>query len=281
MLGALAGIAAAALGGVVALEAHDLFLRPRDFIVRQGSPIAVRVLNGTFTSSESIVAAERLRDLSVVGPEGMTHPDRSRWVSTGMESGWTVDLGGPGTYVLAAALAPKTIRLTGAQFASYLREEGLVDVLAARRTAGEADAPAHERYAKHVKALVSVRARGRAGSTASVSDTAYRTVLGYPAELVPIENPYRLSAGATLQVRALVNGAPAERQIVLAGGRTASGKTIPERQTRTGSDGVARVTLTDRGTWYVKFIRMTRVPAASGDSVDYESRWATLTFAVP
>ncbi len=133
---AVAAAIAAALCGVVALEAHDLFLRPRDFIVRQGTPVAVRVLNGTFTSSESIVAAERLRDLSVVGPEGTAHPDQSRWVSSGKESAWTVDLGRPGTYLLAAALAPKTIHLTGAQFAGYLREEGLSDVLAARRVAG-------------------------------------------------------------------------------------------------------------------------------------------------
>jgi uncharacterized GH25 family protein len=128
---------------------------------------------------------------------------------------------------------------------------------------------------------VSVTARDGVATGAPVMDTAYRVALGYPAELVPVENPYRLSAGATLHVRALLDGAPADRQVVLAGGRTASGTTIREHQSRTGPDGIARITLTDRGTWYVKFIRMTRVPAAAGDSVDYESRWATLTFAVP
>ena len=46
------------------------------------------------------------------------------------------------------------------------------------------------------------------------------------------------------------------------------------------AEGVATVTMPSAGVWYVKFIRMARVPAAAHDSVDYESKWATLTFAV-
>lgn len=37
-----------------------------------------------------------------------------------------------------------------------------------------------------------------------------------------------------------------------------------------------RVPITRRGKWYVKFIRMEPVR----DSVDYESKWASLTFQV-
>jgi hypothetical protein len=82
-------------------------------------------------------------------------------------------------------------------------------------------------------------------------------------------------------VRALVDGQPASSQIVLFGGRTATGKQIVERQVRTNADGVASLVTSQRGTWYAKFIRMRPVPAAAGDSVNYESKWATLTFAIP
>lgn len=49
---------------------------------------------------------------------------------------------------------------------------------------------------------------------------------------------------------------------------------------RTDDRGVARVALRLPGVWYVKFILMRSVPDAAKDSVNYESKWATLTFAV-
>jgi uncharacterized GH25 family protein len=267
-----------ALAAVVA-DAHDLFLLPRDFVVKAGSEVRVRVLNGTFSSSENAVARNRLRDLTVAGPAGVSHPDRSTWADSAKESQWRVALSGPGTHVLGASLDPKTIRLTGTQFNRYLREEGLPDVYEARRVARQLGDRAHERYAKHVKALVRVEGNGSAAGAAT--DTAYRTVLGYPAELVPLDDPYTLPAGGILRVRALVDGKPVPNQIVQAGGRTTSGSRIGQREGRTDSEGVARFPLAARGTWYVKFISMRPVPASAGDSVNYESKWATLTFARP
>ena len=59
-----------------------------------------------------------------------------------------------------------------------------------------------------------------------------------------------------------------------------SGRRFRETTVRTDSGGVARVALRNRGIWYVKFINMRAISAAAGDSVDYESKWATMTFAV-
>ncbi len=268
-------IAAAA----VVADAHDLFLRPRDFVVRAGRAVQVRVLNGTFSSSESVVARARLRDLTVAGPGGVTHPARTTWTSGRKESGWRVAVGGAGTTVLGASLEPSTIRLNPTQFNGYLRDEGLPDILAARTSGGELSSAAHERYAKHVKALVLVR--DAAGTLAAGADTVFRVALGYPAELVPLDDPYRLPAGGTLRLRVMVDGEAMPNQVVQAGGRTTSGSRIPQRETRTDAEGIATVRLDTRGTWYVKFIHMRVVPASAGDSVTHESRWATLTFARP
>ena len=266
-----------ALGAVVA-DAHDLFLRPRDFVVLSGGDVQVRVLNGTFTTSEAAVGRVRLRDLTVAGPAGISHPDRAGWADDGTESQWRVSLKQPGTHVLGASLEPKTIRLKGAEFNGYLSEEGLPHILAARKVARQLGDSAHERYAKHVKALV--RVEGGQVLTPSV-DTAYRVVLGYPAELVPLDDPYQLRAGGTLRVRALVDGKPVANQVVQAGGRTTAGQRIAQREVRTDSAGIARFRLDTRGTWYAKFISMRPVPASAKDSVNYESKWATLTFARP
>ena len=58
-------------------------------------------------------------------------------------------------------------------------------------------------------------------------------------------------------------------------GRTPTGSRLPVQNIRSDTTGVARVRLSARGYWYIKFIHM--VPVA-GDSVNYESKWATLTF---
>ncbi len=274
---ALAAASAIALA-VAGAEAHDLFLRPRDFVVRVGSEVQVRVLNGTFTSSEAAVSRDRLRDLSIAGPAGIARADRTAWVDATNESQWRVALRDAGTHVLGASLHPRTIRLSGTEFNAYLRDEGLPEMVEARKAARQLGDSAHERYAKHVKALV--RAQGSTAARAA-ADTAYRTVFGYPAELVPLDDPYAPPAGGVLRVRALVDGRPARSRVVQAGGRTTSGGRIAQRELWTDSAGIARVRLDTRGTWYLKFISMRPVPAAAGDSVNYESEWATLTFARP
>lgn len=276
----IAGVTAFMLAVVtVAAAAHDLFLRPRDFVVRAGKEVQVRVLNGSFTTSEASVARVRLRDLTVVGPTSISNPDRSSWTDGTKESRWRVTLNEPGTHLLGASLDPMTIRLSGALFNAYLRDEGLPDMLAARKVARQLGDSAHERYAKHVKALV--RVEGKGASPDARADTAYRRSLGYPAELIPLDDPYRLRAGGTLRLRALVDGRPIANQVVQAGGRTASGGRIAQREIRTDAAGIAEFRLDTRGTWYVKFIHMRPVAASARDSVNYESKWATLTFARP
>ena len=78
------------------------------------------------------------------------------------------------------------------------------------------------------------------------------------------------------RVPAMVEGQPVPNQLVIAGGRTTGGVRIAERSVRTDSAGEARIRLGTRGAWYVKFIRMQRV--SDDPAVDYESKWATLTF---
>lgn len=259
------------LGVTTLLDAHDLFLKPERFFVAPNDSVRMDVLNGTFTSSEAALPRDRLRDLSLAGPEGLVHPATDSWMSAEKASQWRIVVGKSGTYTLGASVLPRVLRLDAKDFNSYLNEEGLPDVLADRRSRGELDKPARERYAKHVKTVIQV-----GGQRTERVDVAF----GYAAELVPLANPYRLRAGGVLRVRALVDGQPVVNQVVLSGGQDASGHRITERSVRTNGNGVALVSLFRPGAWYVKFIRMVRVDPSAGDSVDYESKWTTLTFAV-
>jgi len=250
------------------VAAHDLFLKPALFFVAPNSDVTLRVLNGTFTQSEAAVTADRVRDLSVVTPSGTMHPDTSAWRSQGDTSILSIRTGTAGTYVAGVSTRPRVLRLEAKDFNGYLASDGVPDVLEARRRNGELATPARERYSKHVKTILQV------GDERS---SAIEAVLGYPAELIPLGNPYSLRVGGVLHVRALVDGKPVARQYIVIGGRTPGGARIAQRSVRTDTAGVARVTLASRGQWYVKFIHMTRV---AEDSVDYESKWASLTFEI-
>lgn len=247
--------------------AHDLFLRARSFFVAPRTAVRIDVLNGTFDRSEAALAFNRLTDLRIIGPSGTTRPDSSAWRVHGDSAELAWPGGEAGTWVVGAAVATRELTLTAEQFNEYLKEDGIPDVLEARRKAGELGKGARERYAKNVKAIVQV---GEAHSA------TYATVFGHPAELVPLQNPYEVQAGGSLRVRALVDGKPVAKQTVLAGGVGADGTRIAESATRTDANGVVTVRITRAGAWYVKFIHMTRVTDDPG--IDYRSKWATLTF---
>ena len=265
-------IAAVAAGAVLvlasALSAHDLFIKLDSYFLSPGAAVRVPVLNGTFTKSENAIERRRIADLSLVTPGGREALDTGAVSAQGDTTLLALRLRGPGTYVVALSTRPSEISLAGKQFTAYLQDEAIRDALEARASAGISADSAHERYSKHVKAIFQVGATRTDG---------FATPLGYPAELVPLDNPYALGAGRTLRLRALVDARPAAGLSVLAGGRTPGGARIRVQELRTDADGVVGVKLTTRGRWYAKFVRMEKVQDGPHD---YESRWATLTFEV-
>lgn len=251
------------------VAAHDMFLRPARFWLAEHATLDLALLNGNFTRSENSIARNRVLDISLVGPAGRIRTDTTEWQADGDTSFVSMALGAAGTYVAGVSTRANIIPLTGPEFNEYLESDGIPDVLAARRRDGELGRGVRERYHKHVKAIVQV---GEARSD------HFATPLGYPAEVIPVENPYGLRAGATFRFQAIVKGRPVADQYVQYGGRTASGGRIAMRAVRTNAEGVGEIRLSPAGTWYVKFIHMDRL---SGDpQADYESKWASLTFAV-
>lgn len=252
-----------------ALAAHDMFLRPLQHFVAPNSSVLVRLLNGTFSKSENSITRDRLLDVAIVSPAGRVRLDTALWSVAGDTSTFTLKTGAAGTYVLGASTRPRVLGLSGKEFNAYLAEDGIPDELAARRKDGRLNDPSKERYQKHVKALVQV---------GDSPDEGFSTVLGYPAEIIPLQNPYTLKVGASLDVRLLVEGKPVAGQFVQYGGRSASDGRVAQRNTRSNAEGIARIPLDRTGTYYIKFINMRRV---TGDAdANYESRWSTLTFAV-
>jgi Domain of unknown function (DUF4198) len=251
------------------LFAHDMFLRLEQFFIAPNTTVNVRLFNGTFILSENSITPDRLNDVAVVSPAGRAKLDVAVWNASGDTSVFPMRTGAAGTYVLGVSTKPRILAMTGTAFNSYLRTDGIPDELAARRAQNRLQQPSKERYEKHVKSIVQV---------GTIPSDAYNTVLGYPAELVPIENPYALKLGATLSIRVLVDGKPVANQFVQYGGLSASNGRVAQRNIRSDAAGLIRIPLSRTGTYYVKFINMTRM--ANDAEADHSSKWASLTFAI-
>lgn len=249
-------------------RAHDLFLKLDSYFLKPDSMAVVRLLNGTFTRSDGAVARDRFRDVSLFsngsrksGVEIFTWRDEAK--TTLME----IQTSAPGTYLVGASTKPKELDLKAAEFNDYLRHDGIPDTLAARRRNKELNKDVRERYSKHVRAVFQVGDK--------LTDD-YKQPLGYPVEIIPQQNPYALNVGQTIQVLCTREGKPLINQFVMAGWESPGAK-LHTIATRTDANGLAHFRLKAAGKWYVKLIHMT--PLADPD-LNYESRWATLTFEI-
>jgi uncharacterized GH25 family protein len=247
--------------------AHDLFLKFNSYYLAPNQSVEVRLLNGEFHHSANSVERDRMRDVSVIAPSGVTHPPLDNWRNAGTETMLRFATQEPGTYVVATSIKPRELAMKAAEFNRYLQLEGVNDTYLERQKNNQLNEASNERYSKHVKAIFQV---GEART-----DT-FQKALGYPVEIIPLQNPYALKAGDTLTVRCLKDGQPLAHQSVLYGWQTRSGPAAT-RKARADAQGIVPIKLGATGVWYVKFINMTRVNEAK---VNYESKWASLTFLI-
>ncbi len=251
----------------VSVFAHDLFLKTDSFFLQPNSKFKISVMNGTFQASEGAVSYARLIDVSVVSEGKRTHPPEADFTKDETTSYINLTTRAAGTYVIGLSTKTREISLKAEEFNEYLREDGLPDTLEERRKTGELGEDAIERYAKHVKAILQVGKK---------PTDDYKTVLGYPVELVPQQNPYKLKKGGTLEILCLKDGKPLADQVVLAG-REENGKLLTVPDLRSDQNGVVKLRLDGVGKWYVKFINMAKL----GDpDLNYESKWTTLSFEI-
>jgi hypothetical protein len=251
-----------------AARAHDLYLKLDDYFVKPKAGIAVRILNGSFTASESPVAFSRLGDASLVWPSGqITHPAEGDFTLSENTSSWNIPGLAEGTYVVAVSTKKREIGLSNEDFDAYLAEDGIPDILADRRKGKPLKPSVNEMYSKHVKMIFQV------GDSRTET---YKTVLGYPVEIIPQSNPYSLTVGEDLEFVCLRDGKPLPNQYVMTG-RDFSGELIIGKNIRTDASGRGLIKIDGPGKWYLKFIHMVKIDR---DLLDYESNWTTLTFEV-
>lgn len=247
---------------------HDLLLKPDSFFTNPGGSVRLSVMNGTFISSEAAVAFARLTDVSVVSPSGVRlNPKETDFAKNETTAFLSVATPEAGNYVVGLSTGWRENALAAKEFNEYLTLEGIPDVLENRKRDKELDKDARYRYSKYVKTIL---------QTGDKQTENYRAVLGYAVEMVPQQNPYRSKKGDSIEILCLKDGKPLVGQTVLVGYET-GGKLAAEKALRSDANGVIKIRLESVGKWYAKFINMVKV---DDPKVNYESKWATLTFEV-
>jgi hypothetical protein len=282
MSGRISRLAAAlALLLAAAARAHDMWIEPSGFEPLQGTRLAVRLRIGQMFQGDPFPRDPALLlRFAVIGPgaagggsgakNGAERPIEG---VPGTDPAGYIVAGRPGLYELVYASRHAAVELDGARFEKYLADEGLETISAQRARRGQSAAPVKELYSRCAKSLIAVG--GDAGTDPRVA-AGHDQVLGLTLELIPEKNPYSLGPGEELPLRLLYRGAP------LAGAKVAAlPKEQPSRQvaSRTDAQGRVRLSLGGSGVWLVKAVHMIAAPAGSG--ADWESFWASLTFALP
>jgi uncharacterized GH25 family protein len=207
-----------------------------------------------------------MRRFVAVGPPGETPvPGVPNTEPAGFESFQV-----PGLYTIVYDSTRFPVTLDAVKFETYLKEEGLDTITAARAKQGKSATAAKEVFSRCAKALLAV-GTGTEGATGAGFDH----VFGQRLELVAEKNPYTLNGGGSLPVRLTYEGKPLAGTLIMALQRGRPDKI----EARTDAKGRVTLKLDRPGFWLIKAVHMIPAPADAG--ADWESFWASLTFALP
>jgi uncharacterized GH25 family protein len=266
-------VAAALLFGVVSLEgaslsgAHEFWVEPSSFTPAVNEPVDIRLFIGAEGPPEEVIrspehmlrfeALARARAAPIAGfvgdaPAGIHRFDRA------------------GAATIVYVSHHSFLELPPERFEPYLEDEGLSDVVAERVRRNESVAPGRESFARYAKSLVIV------GQSEGASHAGFDDEVGLPVELVLETDPATWRSEDSITLRAVYDGLPlADQQVKLIH--------LVEHElrlvARTDADGRVRFRPPQSGPWLAAAVFMRRAP--EGGEADWESFWASLTFALP
>lgn len=254
--------------------AHEYWLAPDRYRAGGRDTLAVAAYAGTgFRGERKPYPAPRVLRFTLTGPQSLD----LRPAALNGDLTFAHFLAPDDRGMLVAFASDYTpIELPAAEFDRYLKDQGLDGPLAARSRLGAAAGPGRERYGRCAKTWI-------AGARSDVRRIT--EPIGLPLEVVPLGDP---AAAGPLAVRVLDHGRPLAGALVRAWRQPLAPGVIPSdaahrdsvgfvAEARTNARGEARVTLRGAGEWLVSTVHM--VPSEDHATADWQSLWASLTFA--
>ena len=263
---ARAGLGAALLLFAAPALAHEFWIEPKDFRVEPGAAIRADLKTGQkFKGDVFPYLRDRFVSYRLTGRSGGGDVARYDGASPSLD----VRAAQPGLNIVTYHSRPdRLIYRDWDKFTAYAEYEGLDQAVAEHRRRGLPETDFSETYIRCAKALI------QAGPvTAQDRDRA----IGMPLELVAQANPYAEEQSGAFAVRLLWRGEPLGGvQVAIFQDR--GGGNVRRSVVRTGKDGIAFVPLDGGGRFLLNAVQLLPADPNSGD--EWESHWASLTFAV-
>ena len=263
-----------------AAQAHEFWLMPQSFDVPPTEPFQLELRVGAGWPGESLG-----RNPAYIERFGLLDAKGERRIGgqPGGDPAGVVAAPTPGTVWAVFRSKHSAITLEAAKFESYLRDEGLENIIEARRLNGTSDASAREMYSRCAKSLL------RVGASSKQQAALLKRNTGLTLELIPQTDPQQLRGGGAFTVQLLYLNKPLQGalvkalpQMVVGAADAADAAKVAKAAQITGrTDDQGRVTLplSHGGVWLINAVHM--VAAAPQLNADWESVWSSLTFEVP
>ena len=240
--------------------AHEFWIEPSSFRPAVGSVVTARLMVGEGFLGEALPRNEshilRFIQASSAGETPMLG-------NLGNEPAGAARVQAPGFFLIGYESRSREVKLEGKTLESYITSEGLEPFFPADRTQ-----PIQDHFSRYAKSLLVAE-----GSEAPAGGWNHK--LGFALELIPEADPAALKAGEKLPVQLLQAGKP------LAGALVSARRKGPgEKKVSVRTDALGRVLLPvdGAGVWLIHAVWMRPV---AGKSAEWESLWASLTFAKP
>lgn len=250
-------LAAAAFG-------HDFWIDPSTFRPAPGSIVHLRLRVGQNHSGDPVPRDNALIERFVASGSAGSADVLGR---DGGDPAGLVRIDQPGITIVAYRSRPSYVELSPEKLEQYFTDEGLESIRELRQKRGEAAQPWREIFSRCAKTLL---------LSGELPAPGFDRVTGLRLELIPEKNPYALSPGGTLPVRLVYESLPVKGALVIAINEANPGQGVTVRSDRNGR---VLLPLATGGNWLVEAVHV--VPAPSGEKAEWESLWASLTFAVP
>ncbi len=245
--------------------AHEFWIEPESHRVAPGEAIRADLKVGKMLKGDYFPYLKK-RFLSYRVTVGARTVDVQNYEGASPSLDITADQ--PGLRIITYhSTADRLVYRDWQKFLTYAEQEGMMWAVEAHKARGLPESGFSEIYSRGAKALVQV---GKA-------DAADRDrAVGLPLELIAGENPFADKTPTELPVQLLWRGQPiGDTQISI----FRNNGTITRQIVRTDATGRAMIPLNGGGRFLLNAIHLQPV-AASDAKDDWESHWASLTFAV-
>lgn len=244
--------------------AQEYWIQPEKFTIKTGEKLVAAFSAGenfmreSWNLDKSDIDALQLHQLSMV----ISLKDSVK--NTEKDFSYTVK--NEGTCLLAMQTANVLLESDADKFNEFLKQAGLDDALYQRRQKNALTSLGKEYYAVYTKLLVQVGQK---------RDYTYSKVLGFPAEIIPLQNPYAFKIGEKVRFKILFDGKPVFGARVKVWNRSPHRTTIQNIYTE--KDGTIEAIISNSGSWMVTVVNM--VPSKQAGA-EWQSYRASLVFGI-